>query len=631
MSLSPNTAQMRELGELRNHLKWLDEERRKSTRKMAELEQRMAQQGRDLAERDQKITELERHIANFNERFERMPETPAVAADAEQRLQDLEWHVSSMNTVLSRVPSAEDEQRRRQEEETRRQEEQAYLQEEIARAISATHERMESSQSMLEAQIRSELATIRESDDRLSLVSQLEHQAGEISTLREAVFELSGRLRETTESFAADSQSSMNALAQSVQNHMDVLSTELHQKVDGLSAEVDLKLADLPDRSIDLSPDITRLDERFDEVAGLQRAWESRLNQLEQNIDKLGNVRELMPVIDRLEQELELRQAEELRLANLLAAQEERFMPLSATVEDLGITNTTLNNRLMDSEKTIQELAARVRDMNDNLKPVIDEANRRVSPLVEKVTALTNSAIKTEAGLQAISSDHLELRNLIVDTTDELQRQQNDITRQLEGWQVTMDENKDTIERFTQQWLTLSNQYKEARMAVQNFAHWQKQLEQQKREASEMLRLESNRMQARWDGFILEVQEKLKNFEIDFGQKWQTYELENEQKWSSARRSEKLWREEISAVDDLIQKLQQDNRNLIWRVQNAQADAIKKWPRLLMEEVEKAVEINPNRRLTSVTAAPSSEMSVVDAIEQGLITIDYNDETEIDD
>lgn len=92
-----------------------------------------------------------------------------------------------------------------------------------------------------------------------------------------------------------------------------------------------------------------------------------------------------------------------------------------------------------------------------------------------------------------------------------------------------------------------------------------------------------------------------------------------------------MWREEISAVDDLIQKLQQDNRNLIWRVQSAQADAIKKWPRLLMEEVEKAVEVNPNRRLTSITAPPSGEMSVVDAIEQGLITIDYNDDPDTDD
>lgn len=141
-----------------------------------------------------------------------------------------------------------------------------------------------------------------------------------------------------------------------------------------------------------------------------------------------------------------------------------------------------------------------------------------------------------------------------------------------------------------------------------------------------MLRVESNRMQSRWDGFLLEVQEKLKNFELELNQKWQTFEIENEQKWSAARRNDQLRHEELAAVDELIQKLQQDNRNLIWRVQAAQADAIKKWPRLLMEEVEKAVELNPNRRLTT-SAAPRGDMSVVDAIEQGLITIDYSDET----
>ncbi len=48
-----------------------------------------------------------------------------------------------------------------------------------------------------------------------------------------------------------------------------------------------------------------------------------------------------------------------------------------------------------------------------------------------------------------------------------------------------------------------------------------------------------------------------------------------------------------------------------------------------MEEVEKAVEINPNRRL-STTTPPRADMSVVDAIEQGLITIDYNDDPGID-
>lgn len=636
MSLSSNPAQMRELTELRNHLKWLDEERRKSSRKMAELEQRLAQQGRELADRDQKITDLERHVANFGQRFDDLPDAMAGASDVEQRLQDLEWHVSSMNTTLSRVPSPEDEQKWRQGERD-------YLEEEIARAISSTYERVESSQASLETQLRSEIAALHDADDWQSLAVQLEGQAGEIDSLRRSYTDLSGRVRESIGDSAADFQSNINTLAQSIQDHIDERLGEMANQQQAWESRLgqladqqqawESRLGQLEQNIDDTLAQSVRIDvdDKFEALAGWQQTWGGRLDQLEQNVGAQANARETMAIIDRLEQELELRQAEELRLSNLLAMQEERLTPLAATVEDLGEINANLSNRLIDAESAIQELAAQSRDVNDNLRPVLSEANRRIASFAEKITTLTNSAMKTEAGMQALSGDHMELRERSINATDSLQLQQDEIVRRLEGWQTTMDENKDTIERFSQQWISLSNQYKEARMAVQNFAHWQKQLEQQKRESSELLRLESNRMQTRWEGFLLEIQEKLKNFEIDFGQKWQAFELENEQKWSATRRSEKMWREEISAVDDLIQKLQQDNRNLIWRVQSAQADAIKKWPRLLMEEVEKAVEVNPNRRLTSITAPPSGEMSVVDAIEQGLITIDYNDDPDTDD
>jgi chromosome segregation ATPase len=375
---------------------------------------------------------------------------------------------------------------------------------------------------------------------------------------------------------------------------------------------------------------IAALREQSGSLASHLNGQQTAVAALEENISKLGHIREIMPILDRLEQELELRQAEEVRLSNLIATQESRLAPLAAALEDASETSNALLSRVSESERLLEELRGSIQDFNDNWKPALSEASRRITPLAERITVLSNNVMKAEAGLQALSGDQSELREMMVGLTDDVRRNQGDVSRQLEGWQATLDENKDTIERFTQQWLTLSNQYKEARMAVQNFAHWQKQLEQQKREASEMLRIESNRMQSRWDGFLLEIQEKLKNFELELGQKWQAFELENEQKWSSARRNEQLRREELAAVDELIQKLQQDNRNLIWRVQAAQADAIKKWPRLLMEEVEKAVELNPNRRLTSTGAAPRTEMSVVDAIEQGLITIDYNDDSALD-
>lgn len=745
MTLSSNNAQTRELGELRNHLKWLDEERRKSARKMAELEQRLAQQGREVAERDQKIQELEWHVANFAERLDRVPESDPTTAAQEQRLQDLEWHLSNISTQLTRLPNPDEEHAR--------------LQTAISEAV-------------LEAQQRvmADVSSLRESESRLALQfhaleetlsagqgieeqllplaeqQQADRQvlAGlreELAALREGIDQMSVDLRDRTVTLAAESQTNLTALATRFQEHLDALVRDQQGQYESLNQQLEMRTAMLAgefqdnlnavaSRAPDISPEFIRVNEQVTELeqqvaameaffaplsgkqADLEAAieylpsmtvrlaeieqrvtevdemlsplsggqstlreaveslpsltaklaqlaqrtteidevlasWSERqgavqaaleqlpgidgqVARLEETVAKLGNVREMIPMLNRLEQEMELRQAEEVRLSNLLATQEGRFVPLNTGIDEMREANLVVMSRLSESERLVEELRRSAQDFNDNWKPIFTEVNRRIGPLTERMTALNNNVLKAEASLVALNGDQAEMRETVVNLSEDVHRSRTEIGRQMDAWQTTLDEHKDTIERFTQQWLTLSNQYKEARMAVQNFAHWQKQLEQQKREASEMLRVETNRMQGRWEGFLLEIQEKLKNFELELGQKWQAFELENEQKWSGARRSEQLWREELGAIDELIQKLQQDNRNLIWRVQAAQADAIKKWPRLLMEEVEKAVELNPNRRLSSTSAAARTEMSVVDAIEQGLIKIDYNDESAID-
>lgn len=38
------------------------------------------------------------------------------------------------------------------------------------------------------------------------------------------------------------------------------------------------------------------------------------------------------------------------------------------------------------------------------------------------------------------------------------------------------------------------------------------------------------------------------------------------------------------------------DKDTLWRVQTAQADALKQLPRMWLEEVEKAITNNPNRR-----------------------------------
>jgi hypothetical protein len=121
-------------------------------------------------------------------------------------------------------------------------------------------------------------------------------------------------------------------------------------------------------------------------------------------------------------------------------------------------------------------------------------------------------------------------------------------------------------------------------MALQTLSEWQKQLETQQRESSELLKMELNRMQSRWDGFVLKDE-----------QKWRSSKAEIEQRWTVAGRSEKQVQEQILELEAALTKIQED-KDMLWRVQTAQADAIKLIPRVWLEEIEKAIAQNPNRR-----------------------------------
>jgi chromosome segregation ATPase len=577
--------------ELRNHLKWLDEERRKTARKLGEMEQRIAQQGRDISEREKRIHELEWQLAQVSERIEQMPEMGSGSSGQEQRLQDLEWHMSNINAQLVRLPKLDDEL--------------ASFREQLSQYTVDIENRLLSQQADTAQRLENDVYARLRDDIAQSIVTYNERLAG-IST------DVSDRLVTTEASIA---------------NQFGALKANFADQID---AKIEAALQSVPtvssDRVVEIETTVQANDQRLAEFLSMAQAIQQRQAQLETALAGLDLDQGVRAALDKVEQELEMRQAEEIRLANLIGVQESKFEHANDRIEEMNQVVAQMQSQAAMSDEAIVELRGWYRDLNDNWKPALMEASGKLVPLSDRLTVLSTMVTKTDATVQTLAADQAEMRDGIVDVSDEVRQARQDLAHQIDTWQTTIDEHKETVERFTQQWLTLSNQYKEARMAVQNFAHWQKQLEQQKREASEMLRVESNRMQSRWEGFLLEIQEQLKNADLDLAQKWQTFEMENEQRWVAARRSEQLWREELANVDELIVKLQQDNRNLIWRVQAAQADAIKKWPRLLLEEVEKAVELNPNRRLQSTPgAAARSDMSVVDAIEQGLIKVDYDD------
>jgi len=74
MASNAKDAQQQKDGEVLKRIEWMDEQRRKSTRKIAELEQRFSLLERKLVGREERIQDLERQLSNTTAQLARISE-----------------------------------------------------------------------------------------------------------------------------------------------------------------------------------------------------------------------------------------------------------------------------------------------------------------------------------------------------------------------------------------------------------------------------------------------------------------------------------------------------------------------------------------------------------------------------
>ena len=326
-----------------------------------------------------------------------------------------------------------------------------------------------------------------------------------------------------------------------------------------------------------------QLEQFKDDMVEMIEQYDQRRLNAEEELDRLRriehesvtreiiDIRKELPAINRLQHEMELRKSEEARLSNLIGTQTNRLSALNNQVESWPRDIAFLDEKEKQNSRNIA-------DMQNTLLDI----NRRWEPLNDRIEITAQSTLKFQGRFKEITDAQEVLRDMVREWAQQMQMGEHERNKRLEAWRYAIEEQSQTIERFKREWITFSDQYKEAKMAVQTMAPWQSQIEQ--REASELLRVETHRMQSRWDSFGQEVERRLKNFD-----------LENEQRWATVNRHERELREQINLVEGALKQVSDEKDNL-WRVQTAQADAIKKFPRLWLEEVEKALAQDPNRR-----------------------------------
>lgn len=349
--------------------------------------------------------------------------------------------------------------------------------------------------------------------------------------------------------------------------------------------ELEERLANVTSQIARLPQIDTQLAQFKDEVVGLIEQYDERRVRAEEEMERLRrvehevNAREIaairkeLPAISRLQTEMELRQAEEARLANLIGVIQNRIPPIENRIENWG-------NDLAYLEEAENQNSRNITEVQSTLVGI----SKRWEPIYNQMNILGDKLNRLQTEINAVAETQTELRQTIKTWAEQVQLGEYERNQRLNNWERMLEEQEDVMQSYAKQWVTFSDLYKEAKMALQTLTAWQKQIEQQQRETSELARVEANRMQQRWETFVTEHNKKWKSFEVDV-----------DQRLASSNRHERQLREQIAQIEESLIEVNREQEK-VWRVQGAQADAIKQIPRIWQEEVEKTLANDPNRR-----------------------------------
>ncbi|MGB1253120.1 MAG: hypothetical protein ACPG8W_21085 [Candidatus Promineifilaceae bacterium] len=346
---------------------------------------------------------------------------------------------------------------------------------------------------------------------------------------------------------------------------------------------------DIPDVNFQLEQLRKELVGLIDKAEGRRQDSEreiERLRRVEREITnrELTDIRTELPHLPRIQNALDQRRAEEGRLAQMIGGVQNRFPSIDSRLDALGSAVAYLEESLKQYARESSQLPPQIMALGKQ----IDDLDERL-----RLTSLTASRFENTVNQTAQSQSGIERK--VKDWFEQIRISEYDRNKRVEAWQTAFGAYKDDMQRFQAQWLRFSDQAKESKGAVQAIAGWRKEIERQLREQSELNRVEVQRMGNRWQEF--------QNTNDKF---WKNIEVEQLQRRAAGDRRQK---ELLVLLQDLETQITglKTQKETLWRIQTAQSDAIKKIPTLWLEEVEKAIANDPNRRRAATSTPTPNE------------------------
>jgi hypothetical protein len=330
------------------------------------------------------------------------------------------------------------------------------------------------------------------------------------------------------------------------------------------------------DSQLELFKDeLVKMIEQYDQrrIDGYQEL--DKLRRIEHEVQQrdIADIRKELTPISRMENELKLRESEDERIAKMTSILQNQIPPIKNEIE-------TWKQDLKFIEESERSNASTIAEMQAS----IHEHVKKLESIETRLDITNHSLSKVQVTTQEVDDGISEVQHQINQWSNQVLVGEQQRNKRITEWESVIENIMASMEKYADEWIKYANQYKEAKTTLEAIAEWQQRVEKQQREAAELARIEANQMRSRWDKFGKENEKR-----------WTNYVVEQEQLWAGSNRREKQLQERLLELDELIEGIKQD-KDTLWRVQNAQGEAMKKWPRIWLEEVEKAKTHNPNSR-----------------------------------
>jgi len=391
-----------------------------------------------------------------------------------------------------------------------------------------------------------------------ALISRLEWQEEERRKTLKAIASLEQRIQ------------SQEELAQERKAQIAVLNEKLSQKssemIDfrSLGQRIDSLRDELVQMVREASASSDRLVREKDQIDNLERAAHVReVSELRKDLSNVGQWRN----------SLDLLQAEDARLARMIGTLEGKIVGVESSIESWS------------QQLKLVESAQRTRsDSRGEFQNSLMELSRRVEAASGRIEAVSEVSSKAQTKMQNLSADLEKIRGTISRTSEEENIAEHDRNRRFNEWSVKLQSQVDQVKKIQLEWPRFSTQHRESRELLASLELIKEKLEQQQRETSELLRVESSRLRSEWEQFAAQS-DKVRS----------QRDVANDQRWSTFERREK----------DLLRLLETTRGDLgelrraiatIHRVQEAQTETMRQLPRVWLQNVERASKHDPDER-----------------------------------